>query len=83
MIFKARKRPLEVEALYIEHDSLAAALGWMMMNDCHAYLVKDGIVIPTMEGDMRAAVGDYLLRGTSGEFYPCKYHIFHQVYEDK
>lgn len=39
------------------------------------------IVIMTLEGDMRATVGDWIIRGVQGEFYPCKSDIFEQTYE--
>lgn len=38
-------------------------------------------MIRTLEGDMRATYGDYIIRGVSGEFYPCKPDIFTQTYE--
>lgn len=39
------------------------------------------LMIRTLEGDMRAAVGDYVIRGVQGEFYPCKPDIFEATYE--
>lgn len=39
------------------------------------------IVIHTLEGDMRVSKGDYIIKGVSGEFYPCKSNIFEQTYE--
>jgi hypothetical protein len=30
---------------------------------------------------MRAAVGDWIIRGVKGEFYPCKPEIFAVTYE--
>ncbi len=39
------------------------------------------IVIPTLEGDMRADRGDWIIRGIKGEFYPCKPDIFEATYE--
>ena len=39
------------------------------------------LYIHTLEGDMRADVGDYIIRGVQGEFYPCKPDIFRQTYE--
>lgn len=38
-------------------------------------------VIPTLEGKMRAQVGDWIIRGVNGEFYPCKPDIFEKTYE--
>lgn len=38
-------------------------------------------IIPTLEGDMRADIGDWIIRGVQGEFYPCKPDIFAATYE--
>ena len=40
-----------------------------------------GIYIPTLEGEMRAAPGDWIIKGVKGEFYPCKPDIFEATYE--
>lgn len=39
------------------------------------------IPIETLEGTMRASVGDYIIKGVNGEFYPCKPDIFEKTYE--
>lgn len=39
------------------------------------------IRINTLEGTMRAEVGDWIIRGVAGEFYPCKPGIFEATYE--
>lgn len=39
------------------------------------------IVIHTLEGDMVASVGDYIITGVHGEQYPCKPDIFAETYE--
>lgn len=39
------------------------------------------IVIRTLEGDMKADLGDWIIRGVQGEFYPCKPDIFAATYE--
>ena len=39
------------------------------------------IIIHTLEGDMKASVGDYIIRGVNGEKYPCKPDIFNKTYE--
>jgi hypothetical protein len=41
----------------------------------------NSLIIPTLEGDMRAEVGDWIIKGIKGEFYPCKNDIFEQSYE--
>lgn len=42
---------------------------------------KEQIVIHTLEGNMKAAIGDYIIKGVNGEFYPCKPDIFEKTYE--
>lgn len=50
-------------------------------------VIKDGMNIPTLEdgADGRAkhvaSIGDWIIRGVAGEFYPCKPEIFEQTYE--
>jgi hypothetical protein len=39
------------------------------------------VVIKTLEGDMQGNIGDWLIKGTKGEFYPCKDDVFRQKYE--
>lgn len=39
------------------------------------------LIIKTLEGDMKANIGDYIIKGVNGEFYPCKLDIFKKTYE--
>ena len=39
------------------------------------------IQVNTLEGVMVGIVGDYIIKGIQGEFYPCKPDIFEQTYE--
>ena len=39
------------------------------------------VVIPTLEGDMTAEPGDWIITGVKGERYPCKPDIFKILYE--
>lgn len=43
--------------------------------------VAHGIYITTLEGEMRADPGDWIIRGVEGEFYPCKPDIFAKTYD--
>jgi len=43
---------------------------------------SSGLKIHTLEGKMNANVGDYVIRGVQGEFYPCKPDIFEKTYEE-
>ena len=44
--------------------------------------VPGGLVIKTLEGEHLANIGDYIIRGVCGEFYPCKPDIFRETYEE-
>ena len=43
--------------------------------------IKGGLIIKTLEGEHLASIGDYIIKGVKGEFYPCKPDIFEQTYE--
>lgn len=38
------------------------------------------VFIRTLEGEMRAEIGDWIILGTAGELYPCKPDIFEEIY---
>lgn len=44
--------------------------------------VPGGLVIKTLEGEHLANIGDYIIKGVHGEFYPCKPDIFKETYEE-
>lgn len=46
-----------------------------------AYQTERELVIHTLEGDMLAQPGDYIITGVHGEQYPCKPDIFEETYE--
>lgn len=82
-----RKRPVVVEAWEFTRDSLKAADSWVRRyrNDINLFSQYGGevlyIEIKTLEGTMRAELGDYIIKGVKGEFYPCKPDIFEATYE--
>lgn len=78
-----RKKPLIVEAIQWEGNTPAlrsGTIGWP-----HEFLTinLDGdLLVHTLEGCMKANIGDYVVRGIEGELYPCKKHIFEKLYEE-
>lgn len=44
-------------------------------------VATDGLKIFTLEGAMMANIGDWIIRGVNGEYYPCKPDIFEKTYE--
>lgn len=77
---KYRKKPVVIEAIQLNHttDSQEQIIAWSGI----ARKGPDGgLIIPTLEGDMTANTGDYIIKGVKGEFYPCKPDIFEATYE--
>jgi hypothetical protein len=73
-----RKKPVVIEAVQLDEDNIEAVAEW-----CEAAAVGDqGVYINTLEGQMRAGFGDWIIRGVKGEFYPCKPDIFAATYEE-
>lgn len=80
-----RKKPVVITAVRYDghHESakvIAAWSGGEVQEHAHE---GDGyrLVIATLEGEMQARPGDYVIRGVSGEFYPIKESIFWETYE--
>lgn len=75
---------------YVYYICLGEAIQWTGKNLSEIDNFMDGIVenkettlvIHTLEGDMEASVGDYIIKGVNGEFYPCKPDIFNKTYEE-
>lgn len=86
---KYRKRPVEIEAA----GPLTAENSEEIRTWCHGSerpaermtrsgIVYDGsLIIDTLEGPMTAKIGDYIIKGVQGEFYPCKPDIFEATYD--
>lgn len=47
----------------------------------NAYQTDRQMTIRTLEGDMKAEPGDWIITGVNGEQYPCKPDIFNKTYE--
>lgn len=41
---------------------------------------ENTLVIPTLEGEHIASIGDWIIQGIEGEMYPCKPNIFRKTY---
>lgn len=78
MIIKAIKKPVEIEALQWTGYNLDEVLDFTKSKS--NIKMHNQLVIQTLEGDMVATVGDFIIKGIKGEFYPCKEDIFHLTY---
>lgn len=80
---KYRKKPIIIEAMQWDgsFQSTNTIAKWIGKNITVFNGSFQHIVITTLEGNMRAEVGDWIIRGINGEFYPCKPNIFERTYE--
>ena len=83
---KYRKRPVVIDAIQWKPTSdddgnIAEVLAFIgQKRDPHAIRYAS-VVIDTLEGQMVALPGDWIIRGVQGEHYPCKPDIFEATYE--
>lgn len=85
MLTTYRKKPVEIQAALITEANLTE-LATLVDGHLNLTTGEDGegtttLIIPTLEGDMTAHIGDYLIRGVAGEYYACKPDIFAQTYD--
>ena len=76
---KYRKKPVVIEALQFTDDNKPECMIFLDGNWDNTLSYPN---VKTLEGIMRVSVGDYLIKGVQGEFYPCKPGIFYQTYEE-
>lgn len=85
---KYRKKPVVIEAAHLfSYMDAPRIVAWIESNGGKAtYGQQDGgpveVLISTLEGLMTAQIGDYIIRGVAGEFYPCKSDIFRATYDE-
>ena len=81
---KYRKKPVVIEAIQFNGDVIRGnyneIIDFVGNELSYCSLTKE-IIIPTLEGDMTAKDGDYIIKGVNGEFYPCKPDVFKKTYE--
>lgn len=89
MITKYRKKPVVIEAIVLNIDNAREIEEWSNGKVALHYSIDidqttslEYATISTLEGEMRADIGDYIIKGVKGEFYPCKPDIFEQTYEE-
>ena len=82
---KYRKKPVVIEAVKFQdtYECVEELQELGLESTRISYKEKDNpvLIIETLEGDMKASLGDYVIKGINGEFYPCKPDIFDKTYE--
>jgi hypothetical protein len=87
---KFRKKPVVIEAVQWTGDNLREVIDFTWLHrsadkwswDEYVEVVhRSGLKIFTLEGPLMASIGDWIIRGVAGEFYPCKPAIFAATHE--
>jgi hypothetical protein len=89
---KYRKKPVVIEAEQFTEESFwdcednkKRFWGKFDILGSHNHVTRTIICvyinIETLEGTMKANLNDWIIKGVSGEYYPCKPDIFEKTYE--
>lgn len=79
---KYRKKPVVIDAFLLGYETPPL---WFLSADYLWFKSTEGdcVVIHTLEGDMKAYVGEhYIIHGVRGEIYACEKSIFEETYEE-
>ena len=87
---KYRKKPVVIDAIKWDGDNLKEVIEFTGLHpsvekwsweEYEQVVAEEGLKIFTLEGSHMATVGDMIIKGVHGEFYPCKADIFAKTYE--
>lgn len=78
---KYRKKPIVIDAVQWTGENAIEILSFIDPKQFNYIVSNNTLIIETLEGNHKASVGDWIIKGVSGEFYPCKPDIFEKTYE--
>lgn len=82
---KFRKKPVVIEAVQWTGQNWKEVYNFTIGGDGNSNTTgphpEERISIHTLEGVMFADLGDWIIKGVKGEFYPCKPDIFEATYD--
>ena len=77
------KKPVIIEAVQLTDKNHSEIIQWLSSYDVEAYTLNSSeLYVKTLEGDMKANIGDYIIKGIKNEFYPCREDIFKMTYDE-
>lgn len=86
MIKKYVKKPIPIEACQWTGSNRSEINAFAPKMTSYVYTLGDlnppQLTIHSLEGDERAKVGDYIVKGIRGEIYVCDKSIFEETYEE-
>ena len=78
---KYRRKPVVIDAIQWTGDNYPEVFGF---TEGYAYPIKshrDTLAVATLEGEVLATKGCYIIRGVDGMYYPCQEDFFNKTYE--
>jgi hypothetical protein len=93
---KYTKKPVEIEAIQLTKENLfgvvefidgnkpviSSSMAGQRWDEYEDLIYTQGfLIIETLEGDMKVSIGDFIIKGVKGVFYPCKPDIFELTYD--
>lgn len=78
---KFRKKPVVIDAIQWTGDNYPEVFEF---TEGYAYPTKphsDTLAVTTLEGEVTAKKGCYIIRGVNGDYYPCQEAEFNKTYE--
>jgi hypothetical protein len=80
------KKPVQIEAMHFitnndDGTCMKEIEDWIKSNGGKVLNNNTDLYIKTPEGDMKASVSDWIIKGVNGEFYPCKLNIFEKTHD--
>ena len=80
MIKCYKKKPVVINAIQYTKKSYCECVDFCGLSFCGR--TDDDIILETLEGKIKASLGDYIIKGVKSEVYPCKPDIFEMTYEE-
>ena len=80
MIKRYKKKPVVIKAIQYTKESYGECVDFC--GESFYGCIDDDIIIETLDGKIKASLGDYIIKGVKGEVYPCKPDIFEMTYEE-
>lgn len=76
-----RKKPVVINAIQWNGTNKEEIVDFLEDDGNYHFEYDDDLVVHTLEGNHHANLGDFIIQGIKGEFYPCKPDIFEMTYE--
>ena len=76
-----RKKPVVIEAIQFDGSFAPDLAEFVGVHGWYTDVAAPAWVIHTRHGSVRAEIGDWIIKGEFGDYWPCKPDIFEQTYE--